>query len=86
MLNISKNSKIQKISLYFRRSIRLGQDSVHDFKIVKMEIHSDANWAELQDFIAILFLEKDVDFSGKFNMTFIHFVFKLQILLSISIV
>lgn len=49
----------------FRRSIQLGQNN---YKVARMEVHPDADWTLLKNYIAILFLEEDVEFSGKMTL------------------
>lgn len=54
-----------------RRSVRLGEPQsgkgFADYKIARMEMHPGAKWTEFEDYLAVLFLEKDVEFSGKIN-------------------
>lgn len=53
----------------FRRSVRLGEK---DYKVVRMEVHPDADWTLLKNYIAILFLEEDVEFSGELTFYYIR--------------
>lgn len=39
-----------------------------DYKVARMEVHPGAKWTEFEDYLAVLFLEKDVEFSGKINL------------------
>lgn len=49
----------------FRRSLRFGQGKVFtDHKVIRMEVHPDADWAKLKNYVAILFLEEDVKLSN----------------------
>lgn len=38
--------------------------SFTDHRIARMEVHPGAKWTEYEDYLAILFLERAVKFSG----------------------
>lgn len=42
-----------------------GPESFTDHKVVRMESHPGAKWTEYEDYLAILFLEHEVEFTGK---------------------
>ena len=60
-------------SLIYRRYVRLGEtpkstNEFTDYKVVRMEVHPKAKWADTKTNLAVLFLEKDVEFTSKIKI------------------
>lgn len=64
-----------KFNFIHRRYLRLGETpnknaSIIDIRVIRIELHPKAGWTNLRNNLAILFLERDVEFkkdSGEFS-------------------
>lgn len=87
--------QIPLLNQIFSRSVRLGDaQSFTDYRVIRMESHPGAQWTAYEDYLAVLFLEHEVEFTGtisisicfvdRFARTTSHLFEKLRVFCSLN--